>query len=124
MDGTDRGTAWRSDGVAAAARPVQISAREIQRTKESVPALHKHRLPLRRVLWWFAQTPFTAESLSDVHRQDDDTEIPGYQLCLCLGWFKRLKLICQHGRQGYSLARGGDLSAAVERAWKDLPEQS
>jgi hypothetical protein len=71
-----------------------------------------------------SQTPFTAESLSDVHRQDDDTEIPGYQLYLCLGWLKQLKLIRQHGRQGYSLARGGDFSAAVERAWKDLPEQS
>lgn len=71
-----------------------------------------------------SETPFTAESLSNVKGHQDDIEVPGYQLYLCLAWLKRCKLIRQHGRKGYSLVNPKTFASSVEERWGSLARQT
>jgi hypothetical protein len=48
------------------------------------------------------------------------SEVPDYQTYLCLAWLRTMGLIKQHGRQGYSLPRNGDISNAAESEWNRL----
>jgi hypothetical protein len=40
---------------------------------------------------------------------------------LGLAWFRVEALVTQHGRQGYSLPEGVDLTNEAERSWDKLP---
>jgi len=53
----------------------------------------------------------------------DETKIPDYQAYLCLGWFKELGFLVQHGRQGYSLASGAPIEPLIEAHWANLPSR-
>ena len=51
----------------------------------------------------------------------DGSAIPHYQPYVCLAWLRSVGLVIQHGRQGYSLAKGTDLEKSVEMNWASLP---
>lgn len=53
----------------------------------------------------------------------DGEEVPSYQSYVCLAWFKSLGLVRQHGRKGYSLEPGRELSQRVDDAWENLQQQ-
>lgn len=50
----------------------------------------------------------------------DNSEIPDYQVYLCLAWFRDLALITQEGRQGYSIPEPDRLPQRVVREWERL----
>jgi hypothetical protein len=47
-------------------------------------------------------------------------EIPPYQVYLCLAWFRKLGLIRQHGREGYTVGQPATLLKDVAAAWDAL----
>jgi hypothetical protein len=53
-------------------------------------------------------------------KAEDGAEIPNYQVYVCLSFLKKVNLIDQHGRRGYSVLETSDLPGAAERAWKAL----
>lgn len=53
----------------------------------------------------------------------DGSEIPDYQVYLVIAWWRAAGLLDQHGRQGYSIPKAGQLSQAVESAWTKLQEE-
>jgi hypothetical protein len=61
---------------------------------------------------------FTMEGLLPL--KDGGTEIPDYQTYLALAWLRRIGLITQHGRQGYSLPQDTDLDRETDRQWSQL----
>ncbi|MBC8217895.1 MAG: hypothetical protein H8E73_05465 [Planctomycetes bacterium] len=63
---------------------------------------------------------FTAEAMSDLRSHGDKQKIPGYQLYLCLGWLKRVGLVKQRGRKGYSVIESDSIMENVERHWLEL----
>jgi hypothetical protein len=50
----------------------------------------------------------------------DGSELPTYQIYVALAWLKSIGLVEQHGRQGYSIRKGINLSAKVDDAWNSL----
>ena len=92
---------------------------------------YEHRAP-RPVLQALVQTlvqagkggeRFTMENLFPLKDPADNSEVPGYQAYLTLAWLRQSGLIVQHGRQGYSLPEGTDLSRASDRLWNNLPSR-
>ncbi len=53
----------------------------------------------------------------------DGTEIPTYQVYLCLAWLRQAKLVEQHGRQGYSLPSSAHLEGLAGKLFEQLPRQ-
>jgi hypothetical protein len=47
-------------------------------------------------------------------------EVPSYQVYLCLAWLRRLGLIDQHGREGYTVKDPRTLAGDVSSAWNAL----
>ncbi|HZL37987.1 MAG TPA: hypothetical protein VFC78_21910 [Tepidisphaeraceae bacterium] len=64
---------------------------------------------------------FTMDNVLPLNDPTDSTPLPDYQCYLCLAWLRREEIVIQHGRQGYSVPKNGDLPTAVERAWARLP---
>jgi len=52
---------------------------------------------------------------------DQQIEVPDYQVYLMFAWLRTIKLIDQHGRQGYSILKPATLEADMDAAWKALP---
>lgn len=65
---------------------------------------------------------FTTEDLMPLH-DDQGAELPSYQSYLCLAWMVVAGILEKHGRQGYTVKVAGDLDAAVEAAWQELPRR-
>jgi len=65
---------------------------------------------------------FTTEDLMPLH-DEQGNELPSYQAYLCLAWIVSVGILEKHGRQGYTVAAAGDLDAAVESAWQQLPRR-
>jgi hypothetical protein len=63
---------------------------------------------------------FAMESVIPLMTSEDGSEIPPYQVYLCLAWLRRISAVTQHGRQGYSLKRDKGLAAAAEEAWRAM----
>jgi hypothetical protein len=49
-----------------------------------------------------------------------ETEVPGYQVYLCLAWLRDVELIEQEGRQGYRIVEPENLQQLVDRRWENL----
>ena len=62
---------------------------------------------------------FDVESLGPI-KSGDGSDIPSYQVYVCLAWLRLAKLVTQHGRKGYSLSNGA-VASQVETAWRQLP---
>lgn len=56
--------------------------------------------------------------LTDPNQQ---IEVPHYQVYLMFAWLRTIKLLDQHGRQGYSIPKPSSLEADMDTAWKALP---
>lgn len=50
----------------------------------------------------------------------DGGEIPSYQAYLALAWLRAENLLTQHGRQGYSIPDGTDLTTLITERWEEL----
>jgi hypothetical protein len=88
---------------------------------------YEHKAP-RRVLRTLVQAlvrvgvcgqRFTVDGILPL--KDGGTEIPDYQTYLTLAWLRSVGLLTQHGRQGYSLPEGTDLSELIGGQWDSLP---
>ena len=64
-----------------------------------------------------ARETFTMEDVLPLFDADSGREVPSYQAYLVLAWLRSAGVVVQHGRQGYSLEKGTDLDAVVERQW-------
>ena len=56
-------------------------------------------------------------------RDADGAEVPNYQAYVGIALIKKMALIDQHGRQGYSIPRMAEFKDAVEAVWQKLPKQ-
>lgn len=66
---------------------------------------------------------FTIEDVAPLEDREDGSEIPTYQVYLCLAWLRAEKLIVQHGRQGYSLPNPDELNRLADERFRDLPQR-
>jgi len=66
---------------------------------------------------------FAVDDLGEVVSADGETEIPPYQVYLCIAWLRASGIIEQHGRAGYSMANTDELAHVVEQAWNCLDER-
>lgn len=64
---------------------------------------------------------FTMEHILPLKRKDDPTELPSYQVYVCVAWLRQLGLITQYGRKGYSISHPSKLEFSVEKSWQKLP---
>lgn len=64
---------------------------------------------------------FTMEQVLPLNRIDDHAELPTYQVYLCLAWLRKLGLVTQHGRKGYSISSPEKVELNTEKAWQGLP---
>jgi len=67
---------------------------------------------------------FTMEKVLPLKDNTDGGTLPDYQCYLCLAWLRQSGLVIQHGRQGYSLPKTGDIQSAIDRSWETLPVRS
>ena len=67
---------------------------------------------------------FSMDKVLPLTDPEDSSELPTYQCYLSLAWLRHEGLVVQHGRQGYSLPKNGDLPSAIERIWARLPTRS
>jgi hypothetical protein len=63
---------------------------------------------------------FTTDELLPLHDPTDGTDVPTYQVYVCLAWLRHENLLRQDGRQGYALADGAAVRAGVETSWQQL----
>jgi hypothetical protein len=63
---------------------------------------------------------FSFEDLLPIADPDGGGEVPSYQAYLALAWMRTEALLTQHGRQGYSIPDGIDLSELINTRWEEL----
>jgi hypothetical protein len=100
------------------------SKRENSEYEHKAP--HSVLLVLSRALQRLAahRKRVTMDDLLPLQDSANGSEVPSYQAYLCLAWLRTLRLIKQHGRQGYSLSHGGaDLPSLVQKHWDTLPKR-
>lgn len=66
---------------------------------------------------------FQINALLPLRNPTDGSEIPDYQVYLIIAWWRSAALLDQHGRQGYSIPKAGQLLQSVESAWVKLAEE-
>lgn len=66
---------------------------------------------------------FSTDRFVPLKNPTENTEIPTYQVYVCLALLKQAGLVDQHGRQGYSIPQTTEFEQAVESAWHQLPGQ-
>lgn len=64
---------------------------------------------------------FQVPELLPLTDPDQQIEVPDYQVYLMFAWLRTIKLIDQHGRQGYSIPKPASLDTDMDTAWKALP---
>lgn len=52
------------------------------------------------------------------------SEVPSYQIYVCLAWLRWTGLVIKHGRQGYSVAEPRRFPKAAAEAWDAVPRRS
>ena len=52
--------------------------------------------------------------------EQDGTEVPTYQLYVCMAWFRSIGVVVQEGRQGYRVADATSLARSVDELWRGL----
>ena len=66
---------------------------------------------------------FTMDDILPLKNPADGSELPDYQVYVCLAWLRHAGLVTQHGRKGYSIPKGGDLVPGVEKQWQKVPQR-
>lgn len=64
---------------------------------------------------------FTVVEIIPLQDLIEESEVPSYQVYLCLAWLRTTGLLVQHGRQGYSITHPSRLETEFESHWKRLP---
>jgi hypothetical protein len=64
---------------------------------------------------------FTMDNVLPLTTLNEDTELPAYQVYICLAWLRITKLLIQHGRQGYSISHPMRFESDVEKSWQKIP---
>lgn len=62
----------------------------------------------------------TMDNVIPVHDETLNSSVPDYQVYVALAWLRDLRLVVQHGRQGYTLAANGNLQQSVGTSWDAL----
>jgi hypothetical protein len=65
---------------------------------------------------------FSMDAVISNMKTSDGAEVPSYQSYLCLAWLRQEGLVVQHGRQGYSVRNGVQLSAEAQQRYDQLPD--
>jgi hypothetical protein len=65
---------------------------------------------------------FTIDDLLPL-RDENDTEVPVYQVYVGISLLRQHDLIDQHGRRGYSVPQPSELLPTLRRVWESLPEK-
>jgi hypothetical protein len=65
------------------------------------------------------QGPITIPDLLPL-KSSSGEELPSYQVYLCLAWLRKLSLIDQHGREGYTVREPRTLAGDASLAWDAL----
>jgi hypothetical protein len=63
---------------------------------------------------------FSMDDVMPLTDPADGSELPTYQIYVALAWLRSVGLIEQHGRQGYSVRKGVNLSTKVDEEWNSL----
>lgn len=90
---------------------------------------YEHRAPKQVLLALLAKLRivaakkrrFTMDQVLPLNRTDDHAELPSYQVYMCLAWLRKLALVTQHGRKGYSVSHPEKIELSAEKAWDRLP---
>ena len=61
-----------------------------------------------------------AHDLMPLEDPETSSEIPSYQVYLCLAWLRQDGLVEQQGRQGYTVPRANELPELVDGIWEKL----
>jgi len=64
---------------------------------------------------------FTTEDVLPLRDPSDNTEIPTYQVYVCLAWLRHEGLIEQDGRQGYRVPDSPRIRETLAGRWEELP---
>jgi hypothetical protein len=67
---------------------------------------------------------FSMDKVLPISDPADGIQLPDYQSYLSLALLRENGLVIQHGRQGYSLPKKGDLLLSIEKLWDQLPNRS
>jgi hypothetical protein len=62
----------------------------------------------------------TMEQVLPLHDSATGSEVPAYQVYICLAWLRSVGTITQHGRQGYSLAKRDGIEVQANEFWRQL----
>ena len=52
--------------------------------------------------------------------EQDGTEVPTYQVYVCMAWFRSMDVVVQEGRQGHRVADATSLARSVDEQWRGL----
>lgn len=66
---------------------------------------------------------FDSQGLIPLRDPKSKTEVPGYQVYLCLAWFRSEELVEQEGRQGYRVPSPQNLDQRIAEKWENLTEK-
>lgn len=61
------------------------------------------------------------EQIVPIRDEAGNSNVPDYQAYVTLAWLRKLNLVVQHGRQGYTLSNPSDFQRAVSKFWDTLP---
>ena len=90
---------------------------------------YEHRCPKKVLTLLFAAISqagaggrrFTMADVLPLTDASDGSEVPTYQVYLCVAWLRSVGIVTQYGRQGYSLAATDDLNGTAALYWRQLP---
>jgi hypothetical protein len=63
---------------------------------------------------------FTVEDIIPLQNPSEESEVPSYQVYLCLAWLRTTGLLFQHGRQGYSMTHPSRFETEVANHWQRI----
>lgn len=61
-----------------------------------------------------------AHDLMPLEDPETSSEIPSYQVYLCVAWLRQVGLVEQQGRQGYTVPGASDFPTLIEDCWAKL----
>lgn len=91
-------------------------------------SVYEHRAP-KGVLFALLRKMEHACSKDDLITMDailplsdeDTSDVPTYQVYVCLAWLRSIGVVKPHGRRGYTVLSGKDAELAAAQAWVKLP---
>ena len=96
---------------------------------KTAKAEYEHKAPklvLMHLVATLAKLPatkkrFAMDEILPLKEVGTGSDVPTYQAYLCLAWLRAVRIVTQHGRQGYSLTKKNAVDVRVEECWRQLP---